>query len=44
MGAMCNAGIHIIGMQEFDYDISGNFEKLNHTGIPLSYIIEARKV
>lgn len=44
IGSMCKAGMYIIGLQEFDYDISGMFEELNHIGIPLSYILEARHV
>ncbi len=43
-GAICNSGLNITGLQEFDYDISGMFEELNHIGIPLSYILEAKKV
>jgi len=41
--ALCNSGLNILRLQEFDYDLSGMFEKLNHAGIPLSYILEAKK-
>lgn len=40
---LCNNSIFIYNMQEFDYDISSMFETLNHKGIPLSYILEAKK-
>lgn len=43
MEAMCKNGMHIIGFKEFDYDISGMFESLNHKGVPLSYVLEAKK-
>lgn len=40
--AILQAGLRITGFQEFDYDISGMFQELDHKGIPLSYILEAR--
>jgi SAM-dependent methyltransferase len=43
MRAISGNGMDIYDMQEFDYDISGMFEHLDHQGIPLSYILEARK-
>lgn len=44
IGAMCNNGIDVTGLQEFDYDISEAVEHLNHKEVPLSMIIEGRKV
>ena len=41
--ALCKNSVFIYNMQEFDYDISSMFEHLNNKGIPLSYIIEAKK-
>jgi SAM-dependent methyltransferase len=41
--ALCKNSIIIYNMQEFDYDISSMFEHLNNKGIPLSYILEAKK-
>lgn len=41
--AISGNGMCIYNMQEFDYDISGMFEYLDHQGIPLSYILEAKK-
>jgi SAM-dependent methyltransferase len=41
--AICKNSMCIYNMQEFDYDISSMFEHLNNMGIPLSYILEAKK-
>ncbi|HAP54426.1 MAG TPA: SAM-dependent methyltransferase [Spirochaetaceae bacterium] len=41
--SICKNGMNIYGMEEFDYDISDLFPHLNHQGIPLSYILEAKK-
>lgn len=43
VGAIIKNRLCIHGMQEFDYDISDMFEHLNKKGIPLSYILEAKK-
>ena len=43
ISGMCNSGIVVTGMQEFDYDISGGFSEINHSGYPLSMIIQGRK-
>ncbi len=43
ISGMCNNGIVVTGMQEFDYDISGGFPEIDHSGYPLSMIIEGRK-
>lgn len=40
---MCNNGIVVTGLQEFDYDISGGFEEIDHKGFPLSMIIQGKK-
>ena len=34
----------VTGLQEFDYDISGAFAALNHSGYPLSMIIQGTKL
>lgn len=44
MDNICRNDFCIIGFKEFEYDISGMFETLNNKGVPLSYIIEAKKV
>jgi SAM-dependent methyltransferase len=43
MGSICSAGMFITGLHEYDHDISGLFEELNRKGVPLSYILEAKK-
>lgn len=43
VSGMCNSGIVVTGMQEFDYDISGGFSEINHCGYPLSMIIQGKK-
>lgn len=40
---MCSSEIVITGMKEFDYDINGDFEALDHRGYPLSFILQGRK-
>ena len=44
MTGMCNNGIVITGLQEFDHDISGGFADIDHTAYPLSMIIEGKKL
>ena len=44
VSGMCDNGIVVTDLQEFDYDISGGFEALDHSGFPLSMIIQGRKV
>ena len=43
LSALCENGLMLTGMQEFDYDISDTFEALDHLGFPLSMILELRK-
>jgi hypothetical protein len=43
MTGMCNNGIVITGMQEFDHDLSGGFGEVDQSGFPLSMIIKGRK-
>ncbi len=43
IGSMCENGIVITGMKEFDIDISANFPELDGKGVPLSMILEGRK-
>ena len=44
ISGMCNNGIVVTGLQEFDYDISGGFDSLDHSGFPLSMLLQGRKV
>ena len=44
MSGMCNNGIVITGLKEFEYDICGAFPILNNAGYPLSMIIEGKKI
>ena len=44
VSGMCRNGIVVTGLQEFDHDISGGFGALDHSGFPLSMIIQGRKV
>ena len=43
VSGMCNNGIVVTGLQEFDRDISGGFGALDHSGFPLSMILQGRK-
>ena len=43
ISGMCASGIVVTGFQEFDYDISDIFASVDHSGFPLSMIIEGRK-
>ena len=43
VSGMCGSGITVTGLKEFDYDISGGFAALDHSGFPLSMIILGRK-
>ena len=43
ISGMCSNGIVVTGLQEFDHDISGGFASLDHSGFPLSMIIQGRK-
>jgi hypothetical protein len=42
--SICKNGMAITGLKENDKDISGLFKQLEGKEIPLSYILEARKV
>jgi SAM-dependent methyltransferase len=44
VSGMCNNGIVVTGFMEFDHDISGGFEALDHSGFPLSMILQGRKM
>ncbi len=44
ISGMCGSGIVITGLEEFDYDISGGFAALDHSGFPLSMIIQGKKL
>jgi SAM-dependent methyltransferase len=43
INSLCCSGMHIVHLQEFDYDIAGMFEHLDHKGVPLSYVLEVKK-
>ncbi len=43
ISGMCGNGIVVTGLREFDYDISGGFEAVDHSGYPLSMIIQGKK-
>ncbi len=43
ISGMCNNGIVVTGLSEFDYDISGGFDSLDHSGFPLSMILQGKK-
>ena len=43
ISGLCGNGIVITGLQEFDYDITGGFNAVDHQGYPLSMIIRGRK-
>ena len=43
VSGMCSNGIVVTGLQEFDYDISGGFSSIDHSGFPLSMILQGQK-
>ena len=44
VSGMCNNGIVITGMQEFDHDLSGGFTDLENSGYPLSMILQGKRI
>ena len=44
VSGMCNNGIVVTGLQEFDYDISGGLFSIDHCGFPLSMILQGKKL
>ena len=44
ISGMCNNGIVVTDLKEYDYDLSGGFNSLDHSGFPLSMILQGRKV
>ena len=44
VSGMCNNGIVITGLQEFEHDLSGGFTELDNCGFPLSMIIQGKKL
>ena len=44
ISGMCNNGMVVTGLQEFDYDISSAFASMDHGGFPLSMIIQGKKL
>ena len=44
LSGMCQNGMVVTGLQEFDRDISGGFPSLDHSGFPLSMILQGRKL
>ncbi|MCR4792529.1 MAG: class I SAM-dependent methyltransferase [Lachnospiraceae bacterium] len=43
ISGMTDNGIVVTGLQEYDYDISGGFAGIDHSGFPLSMIIKGKK-
>ncbi len=43
ISGMCSNGMVVTGLQEFDYDIGFGFTALDHSGFPLSMIIQGEK-
>ena len=43
ISGMCRNGIVVTGLKEFDHDISGGWETADHSGYPLSMILQGRK-
>ena len=43
VSGICNNGIVVTGLSEFEYDISGGFASLDNRGFPLSMIITGEK-
>ena len=41
---MCNNGIVVTGLQEFDHDLSGGFSAIDNNGFPLSMILQGKKL
>ncbi len=44
VSGMCDNGIVVTGLQEFDYDISGGFSSIDRSGYPLSMILQGKKL
>ena len=44
ISGMCGNGIVITDLQEFDYDISGGFAAMDHSGFPLSMMIRGKRL
>ncbi|MEJ6952302.1 class I SAM-dependent methyltransferase [Natronospora cellulosivora (SeqCode)] len=43
LNSICQNGMKLSKIKEFDYDISGMFSELNNIGIPLSYLLVGKK-
>lgn len=41
---MCNNGIVVTGLQEFDHDLSGGFTAIDNSAFPLSMILQGKKL
>ena len=44
ISGMCNNGIVVTGLQEFDHDLSGGFSAIENNGFPLSMILQGKKL
>lgn len=44
ISGMCNNGIVITGLQEYEHDLSGGFTELDNCGYPLSMILQGKKL
>ena len=43
ISGMCNNGIVVTGLKEYEHDLSGGFTELDNVGFPLSMIIQGKK-
>lgn len=43
LNSICQNGMLVKKLSEFDYDISNSFGHLNNKGIPLSYVLVCKK-
>ena len=44
ISGICDNGIVITGLKEFDYDISGGFSVIDRSGFTLSMILQGKKL
>ena len=44
ISGLCDNGIVVTGLKEYDHDISGGFSSIDHKGFPLSMILQGRKL
>ena len=44
ISGMCDNGIVVTGLKEFDHDISGGFASIDHKGFPLSMVLQGKEL